>query len=129
MQRSNFWTTLLIRFEQGWRTGGVGWGAEILLLPLPDFQKSAILGQFGMTDRRIYIWDKFSSQKTPKHEKKSCLVVFVTQKTWKPKGFARFRILRFTWRTYILVCTYFEIMQSLNILKRPQKFQPISNLI
>ena len=74
MQRSNFWTTLLIRFAQGWRTEGVGWGGggqKLLLLPLPDFRKSAILGQFGMTDRRIYIWDKFSSQKTPKHEKKN----------------------------------------------------------
>ena len=66
MQRSNFWTTLLIRFEQGWRNRGMRGGGmpprcwQINLgeggrfcqpnyysCPSQIFKKSQILGQFG----------------------------------------------------------------------------------
>ena len=89
MQRSNFWTTLLIRFEQGWWNRGMRGGAcpqdvdrstwgrgadsanQITTPAPPRFSKSPrFLASLDLTDRRIYIWDKFSSQKAPKHEKK-----------------------------------------------------------
>ena len=77
-----------------------------------------------MTDRRIYIWDKFSSQKAPKHEKKIVLGCICNAKNLEAQRFCSFSNFEID-----LAHLHIEIMQSLNILKRPQKFQPISNLI
>ena len=109
MQRSNFWTTLLIRFEQGWRNRGMRGGAcpqdvdrstwgrgadsanQITTPAPPRFSKSPrFLASLDLTDRRIYIWDKFSSQKAPKHEKKIVLGCICNAKNLEAQRFCSF---------------------------------------